>query len=62
MSGNLNSAIELVTGTGCCRNYVCLNSAMLKSFLIKVEFVDHRTGSGLTMSMKKKSQWLTGFN
>lgn len=59
---NLNSAMQFITGMDCCRYYVCINSPMAKSFLIKVEFVDPRIGSRLTMSMKKKSQWLTGFN
>lgn len=62
MRGNLNSAMQFITGMDCCRYYVCINSPMAKSFLIKVEFVDPRIGSRLTMSMKKKSQWLTGFN
>lgn len=62
MRGNLNSAMYFITGVDCCRYYVCINSPMAKSFLIKVEFVDPRIGSRLTMSMKKKSQWLTGFN
>lgn len=62
MRGNLNSAMQFITGMNCCRYYVCINSPMAKSFLIKVEFVDPRIGLRLTMSMTKKSQWLTGFN
>lgn len=43
--------------------HVCVNSAVPKSFPIKIEFVDHGIRSGLIMSVrKKKSEQLTQFN
>lgn len=34
--------------------HVCVNSAVSKSFPIKIEFVDHEIRTGLIMSVRKK--------